>query len=281
MAAKKEKNKEAPLIGRVEEISQLAAAVKLGRHVLIEGPVGVGKTYLVQRWLSENGRSHIRVDGDTRYSEQKLTGWFDPPLVLKRGYQSDCFVDGPLVQAMKAGEILFINELNRMPEAVQNILLPAMDEGKISIPKLGDVVAANGFGVIATQNPREFTATHSLSEALLDRFEMISLDYQTREEELEILKLKKNPGSRPEHWEQVVDLIRATRSHPSIKRGASIRAGLAILDFLSQGIDLKQACWLTLPSRMELISAEESWKDIIESLILQRGVIPQKKKIRA
>ena len=60
-----------------------------------------------------------------------------------------------------------------------------MDEGLVTIPKVGEVRAKAGFSVVATQNPREFTATHSLSEALLDRFEMVTLDYQTKEEEAE------------------------------------------------------------------------------------------------
>ncbi|NBU72831.1 MAG: MoxR family ATPase, partial [Bacteroidetes bacterium] len=166
------------IVGRQKEFESLQKAIALNRNVLIEGPVGVGKTFLVREVLMALKRDFERVDGDTRYTESKLTGWFDPPLVLKKGYVSDCFIDGPLVSAMRKGRILFINELNRMPEAVQNILLPAMDERHISIPKLGRVDAKPGFLVIATQNPREFTATHAVSEALLDRFEMLQLPYQ-------------------------------------------------------------------------------------------------------
>ena len=46
----------------------------------------------------------------------------------KAGYGEQSFFPGPLVRAMKEGSILFINELNRMPESVQNVLLPALDE---------------------------------------------------------------------------------------------------------------------------------------------------------
>ena len=66
-----------------------------------------------------------------------------------------------------------------MPEGVQNVLLPAMDEGKIDVPKIGTITASNGFLVISTQNPREFIATSLLSEALRDRFELLTLDYQS------------------------------------------------------------------------------------------------------
>src|SRR5271154_2494238 len=87
---------------------------------------------------------------------------------------------------MRQGAILFINELNRMPEAVQNILLPPIDEGLVQIPQLGEVRAKDGFLVIATQNPREFVATSHLSEALMDRMEWVRLDYQSFNEEREI-----------------------------------------------------------------------------------------------
>lgn len=154
------------IIGREKEILELKKVIGLNRNILIEGPVGVGKTFLVQQILNDLKKKFERVDGDTRYTEQKLTGWFDPPIVLKKGYSKESFIEGPLVNAMKNGRILFINELNRMPEAVQNILLPAMDERRIAMPKLGELEAKLGFCVIATQNPREFTATHALSEAL-------------------------------------------------------------------------------------------------------------------
>src|SRR5687768_17223945 len=105
--------KKAAIVGREREIPQLEKALALGRNVLIEGPVGVGKTFLVQQLLKKMKRDTVRVDGDTRYTEQKLTGWFDPPLVLKKGYVAACFIDGPLVDAMRGGKILFVNELNR------------------------------------------------------------------------------------------------------------------------------------------------------------------------
>src|SRR3954471_11765709 len=127
-----------PLVGRADEIRNLLRTVPLGRNLLIDGPVGVGKTYLVKQALAQLGLDYDRVEGDSRYTEQKLTGWFDPPLVLKKGYSSECFILGPLVQSMREGKILFINELNRMPEGVQNILLPALDEHRIQIPHLGE-----------------------------------------------------------------------------------------------------------------------------------------------
>ena len=201
--------------GRVTaELGQVDGHVASGRATSrIEGPVGVGKTFLVKQCLVAEKREYQRVDGDTRYTEQKLTGWFDPPLVLKKGYSPATFIDGPLVSAMPSWRSPFHQrELNRMPEAVQNILLPAMDEHRIVLPRLGEVHAKAGFSIIATTEPLEFTATHALSEAFsLDRFEMIRLDYQTREEELLILKQEAG-AVRKEILERALDLVRADSS---------------------------------------------------------------------
>ena len=125
------------------------------KNVLLEGPVGVGKTHLALAAVAQLKRSIFRVDGDSRYTEQKLSGWFDPPAALKHGYGKKSFVVGPLVEAMQAGGVLFINELNRLPEGVQNVLLPAIDERMLVVPRLGVIDAKQGFLVIATQNPKD------------------------------------------------------------------------------------------------------------------------------
>jgi len=270
----KEKNK---IIGREKEIEDLKKAIGLRRNVLIEGPVGVGKTFLVREVLESLKLEFERIDGDTRYTENKLTGWFDPPLVLKKGYVASCFIEGPLLIAMKKGKVLFINELNRMPEAVQNILLPAMDERHIIVPKLGRVDAKPGFLVVATQNPREFTATHALSEALLDRFEMIPLLYQNREEEIEIVKNEIDGKFRTDVLERVIDIVRATRSHQAIKRGASIRAAIAVMKLFVGGVDLEEACLMALPSRIEMVSSDDDPRQLIRDL-LSMQIFPELKE---
>ncbi|MCJ7489559.1 MAG: MoxR family ATPase, partial [Thermoplasmata archaeon] len=122
------------IVGRDSELERGLAAVRVNHHLMIEGPVGVGKTVLASAIASHLGRKVYRVDGDERYTEQKLSGWFDPPVVLEKGYVPEAFMPGPLTEAMRSGGVLFINEMNRMPEGVQNILLPAMDEGIVEVP---------------------------------------------------------------------------------------------------------------------------------------------------
>ena len=250
------------IVGREAETKQLCLALLADRNVLIEGPVGVGKTALAQAVAHCLGRDVVRVDGDSRFTEQKLTGWFDPSLVLKLGYSKKAFISGPLVNAMTQGSILFVNELNRMPEAVQNVLLPALDERIVQVPQLGSIKAAPGFLLIATQNPREFVATSHLSEALLDRMEWIALPYQSLDEEREIVVRASGFNHEP-YLTYSVELVRLTRHHPKIKRGASVRAAIAIAQILKAKVqsnvneqDFIEAAKLALPTRIELFTAD-------------------------
>lgn len=277
-SSKKTSSAPVELVGREQEQALITACLRSGRNVLIEGPVGVGKTHLALALCLGLKRPVFRVDGDGRYSEQKLSGWFDPPLVLKHGYSAKSFIAGPLVEAMQSGGVLFINELNRLPEGVQNVLLPAIDERRIVVPRLGAVVAKPGFSVIATQNPKEFVATSHLSEAILDRFELVVLDYQTEEQERAIV----SRGVRQEQLVRAsVALARLTREHSRIKRGASVRAAQAVGEIAQalalDGMPMEQAfvsaACLALPTRVEVerhaesgVSAAEELSELVREL---------------
>jgi len=233
------------IIGREEELQRALAAVSSNKHVLFEGTVGVGKTVIAMALASHFNRKFHRVDGDERYTEHKLTGWFDPALVIAKGYSRETFILGPLTQAMRAGSFLFINELNRMPEGTQNVLLPAMDERQILIPKIGTIKAKPGFLIIATQNPEEFVGTSRLSEALEDRFVWIRLEYQSEIEEQKIVK--KETGCKNEDIIAIaVKIARKTREDTDIRHGASVRGAMDITELiqrLSGSFTLDQDIW--------------------------------------
>ena len=66
--------------------------------------------------------------------------------MLEAGYTPDTFVDGPLLTALREGRLLYIEELNRVPEETLNVLVGALAEGEIHVPRLGRVPAARASG---------------------------------------------------------------------------------------------------------------------------------------
>jgi len=262
------------IVGRTSELRKCLAAKLANRHILLEGDVGVGKTTLAHAMASYFTQNLERVDGDERYSSAKLVGHFDPPMVIEQGYSWDSFVTGPLTKAMKQGAILFLNELNRMPEGTQNVLLAAMDEGIIIIPKLGDVKAKEGFFIISAMNPAELVATTPLSEALRDRFVWIRLQYQPEEEEENIVRVR--TGIKDDKIIKIaVKIVRQTRDWPDLRRGSCIRGAIdlaSIIRFLESN-DIES--WIdgsimALATKIELEDGVENQiedvvKDIVQS----------------
>jgi MoxR-like ATPase len=260
------------IIGRNEVITQCLAADTANKHLLIEGPVGVGKTTIASAIADYLGRTFLRIDGDERYTSAKLVGWFDPPVVLKDGYTRGAFIPGPLVETMEKGGILFINEINRMPEATQNTLLPVMDESRLHIPKLGEINAKNGFRIISTQNPEASVGVTPLGEALRDRYVWLYLDYHTEAEERQIVAV--NTGIKNEEIVNIaVAITRATRDYPDIQRGSSVRGALDIASLYMQipgeGHSIwEQAAVMSLVPKIELNdNTQKSAVSIIKTLV--------------
>ena len=256
------------IVGRTSELRKCLAAKLANRHILLEGDVGVGKTTLAHALASYFTQDLERVDGDERYSSAKLVGHFDPPMVIEQGYSWDSFVTGPLTKAMKQGAILFLNELNRMPEGTQNVLLSAMDEGIIIIPKLGEVKAKEGFFIISAMNPAELVATTPLSEALRDRFVWVRLQYQPEEEEENIVRVR--TGIKDEKIVRIaVKIVRQTRDWPDLRRGASIRGAIdlaSIIRFLEAN-DIESWIDGSIMALATKIELEDGVEDQIEDVV--------------
>ncbi len=262
------------VVGRESSLRKLILGKTAEKHIIIEGPVGVGKTTLAHAVAAYFDQGFIRIDGDERYTESKLVGYFEPPLVVEKGWIWDAFVPGPLMLAMKNGSILFINEANRLIEGTQNVLLPSMDEGLLILPKLGVIRAADGFLVVATQNPESYIGTTVLSEALKDRFVWIKLEYQGFEEEVGIVEQKADIG--PEDRlisETATKITRATRNHPDIRRGSSIRGAIDLAKILHLVASLNletvsEMSIMTLATKIELEDGvERPIEDVIHEIV--------------
>ena len=260
------------IIGRNRELREMILARLSGRHIIIEGAVGVGKTTIARAVADYFDQSFIRIDGDERYTEAKLVGHFEPPLVVEKGWTKEAFVSGPLTQAMERGSVFFINEANRLVEGTQNVLLPALDEGLITLPQLEPVHAEKGFFVVATQNPDSYIGTTILSEALKDRFVWIRLDRQSFDDELNIV-LSSTINKDPKYAEITTKICRATRNNPDIRRGASIRGAIDFVKILeivgSLNIDtITEIAIMTLATKIELEDGvDKKIEDIITEII--------------
>ena len=103
------------IVGREREIDLVLAAVAAGRDVLLEGPPGTSKTTLLKAITGEWGIPLVLVEGNADLTPTRLVGHHNPSQVLRDDYSADNFVDGPLVEAMRKGGFLYIEEFNRAP----------------------------------------------------------------------------------------------------------------------------------------------------------------------
>ena len=126
--------------------------------------------------------------------------------------------------------------------------------------------------MVATQNPVEYIATGHLSEALRDRFEHVALRYQDEAEERAIVA-RDTGATDAELIALAVAIVRMTRTHEKIRKGASVRAAAGIVKLalaLAGGDDgrpsgdptgdavLREAALTALATRVELKDEEET-----------------------
>ena len=213
------------LVGRRRELELVLAALDAGRHVLIEGPPGTGKSTLLRAVASELGVGFEFVEGNAELTPARLVGHFDPARVLADGYDPDVFVDGPLVTALRDGSLLYVEEINRVPEETLNVLITVMSEHELHVPRLGRVLASSGFRLVAAMNPFDAVGTARISAAVYDRVCRLAVDYQTADEEQAIVE-RAAPDADPAWVAGIVEVVRRTRSHPDLRVGASVRGAL-------------------------------------------------------
>jgi len=219
------------VVGRQREIELVVAALVAGRHMLLEGPPGTGKSTLLRAVAQSMSVGFSFVEGNAELTPARLIGHFDPARVLSDGYTPDVFVDGPLVTALREGSLLYVEEINRIPEETLNVLITVMSEGEITVPRLGKVVGANGFRLVAAMNPFDAVGTARISSAVYDRVCRVAMTYQSSGDECAIVdrNLKSNKaGVQPDAaWvAKVVEVVRRTRNHPDLRVGSSVRGAI-------------------------------------------------------
>jgi MoxR-like ATPase len=218
------------VVGRERELEIVVAALAAGRHMLLEGPPGTGKSTLLRAVADELGIGFAFVEGNAELTPARLVGHFDPARVLAEGYSAEIFVDGPLVEALRDGSLLYVEEINRIPEETLNVLITVMSEGELNVPRLGHVKAAPGFRLVAAMNPFDAVGTARISAAVYDRTCRLLMDYQDAGEEGEVVVQAAGTAAHDQVWvAKAVELARRTRSHPDLRIGSSVRGAIDLV----------------------------------------------------
>jgi MoxR-like ATPase len=233
------------IVGQEEAVELMLIALFSSGHVLLEGPPGTAKTFLVQCFARVLGLDYGRI---------QFTPDLMPADILGSNlfnFQTSQFT---LTQGPIFCELLLADEINRTPPKTQAALLEAMQERSVTIDGETHRLSPR-FMVVATQNPIEQQGVYPLPEAQLDRFLFKHrMDYPSAEDEKRIVAAH---GARfgapsPGEWgieqrvsaeevagavaavaavpmvdevvDYVVSLVRATRDAADLETGASPRA---------------------------------------------------------
>jgi len=214
-------------------------------NVLLEGVPGTAKTLLARTFAATVSLEFNRI----QFTPDLMPGDLLGTNLFNFQTNQFIFTKGPIFT-----ELLLADEINRTPPKTQSALLQAMQERLVTIDGQTHDLGP-GFMVVATQNPIEQEGTYPLPEAQLDRFLFkVLIDYPTRDQERAMVRLHGTHSTMPNltefglspvldladiiairEWvrqvelsdalvDYLVDLIRATRQHPSLLAGASPRS---------------------------------------------------------
>lgn len=171
------------IVGQVEVIDQILAAIFTRGHCLLVGVPGLAKTLMVSSISQILDISFKRIQFTPDLMPSDITG----TMILDEGEDGKRlfrFVKGPIFT-----NILLADEINRTPPKTQAALLQAMQERNVTAGQ-ETYNLPDPFFVIATQNPIEQEGTYPLPEAQLDRFMFnIKVDYPNFDEEKRILEM--------------------------------------------------------------------------------------------
>lgn len=238
-------NLESCIMGKSFEIQLLLTALLAGGHVLIEDVPGTGKTQLIKALSKSMRGEYRRIQCNPDILPSDITG----VSVFHPRDERFYFRPGPVMT-----NILLADEINRATTKTQSALLEVMEERSVTVD--GDTYdLPHPFMLCATQNPIDFEGTYTLPEAQLDRFMLkISLGYPDKN--IEKILLKQHQSGQPvdrlesvTHMDQIsaiqqeikevfigdpvmdylLDVVRTTRSHPSVLLGASPRAAISFM----------------------------------------------------
>ncbi len=156
-----------------DEVAIFRAAVASQMPILLQGPTGCGKTRFVRHmsWLLQRPLVTVACHDDLSASD--LTGRF-----LVEGGETR-WHDGPLTQAVRAGAILYLDEIVEARQDTVVVLHPLADDRRVlPLEKAGELIEAHPeFQLVASCNPGYQSLAKELKPSTRQRFVALAFDF--------------------------------------------------------------------------------------------------------
>ncbi|KAG9286447.1 hypothetical protein G9A89_014613, partial [Geosiphon pyriformis] len=198
-----------------ENLNRLSRIVTAKRFpALIQGPTSAGKTSIIEYLAKRTGHRFVRINNHEHTDLQEYLGTYvsNPEGKLE-------FQEGVLIEALKNGYWIVLDELNLAPSDVLEALNRLLDDNReLLIPETQEVVKPHeNFRLFATQNPPGlYGGRKVLSRAFRNRFLELYF-HDIPEEELEtILSLRCNIA--PSYGKRLVQVYRQLMQQRQITR---------------------------------------------------------------
>lgn len=178
------------IVGQDDVVRAVLICIISGRHALLEGVPGLGKTILIRTMADAL---------DLRFSRIQFTPDMQPADITGTDILEDSADGRSKVRRFQPGPVfanlILADEINRATPKTQSALLEAMAEKTVTVANTTYALEAPFF-VLATQNPLEMEGTYPLPEAQLDRFMFkVNVTFPSREELVSILDRTTGSGS--------------------------------------------------------------------------------------
>ncbi len=266
-----------------DELELFEAAYEQHIPVLLKGPTGCGKTRFVEYMAWKLGRpiTTVRNQGVQEMREGEVR----VPLVtiachedltasdLVGRYLLDAqgtrWIDGPMTRAVKAGAILYLDEVVEARKDTTVLIHPLTDHRRIlPVEKTGNIIEADDrFLLCISYNPHYQSALKDLKHSTRQRFISIEFDYPPVDVEAEIVAKESGCNEDEAHaLARLGDKIRNLREH-GLAEGASTRLLIYAGRLMRQGIPARRACQVaivwTLSDETEL---QRSIEEVVYSI---------------